>query len=85
MLLIRIPSKKRMLFDQNVMGFLGRSGNVFCKNIFYSSFKQKNLLKKKKQTVRGIAMNPIDHPNGGSSKTKRPLKTPWNTIAKRNK
>lgn len=76
MLLVKIPSKKRMLFDQNIMGFLGRNANIYCKNLFYTSFKQKFILKKKKQTVRGIAMNPIDHPNGGSSKTKRPMKTP---------
>jgi ribosomal protein L2 len=35
--------------------------------------------------VRGVAKNPVDHPNGGRSKTKQPLKTPWGLIAKHNK
>ena len=33
----------------------------------------------------GIAMNPVDHPNGGRTNTKRPLKNPWGAPAKKNK
>ena len=83
--LIKLPSKKKMLFDFFVIGFLGRSSNIFSKYVFFSSFKQKNILKKHKSHVRGIAQNPIDHPNGGSSKTKKPFLTPWGKIAKNNK
>lgn len=32
--------------------------------------------------VRGIAKNPVDHPNGGNSNTKGSFKTPWGKIAK---
>jgi ribosomal protein L2 len=30
-------------------------------------------------------MNPVDHPNGGRSNTKQPLKNPWGRPAKKNK
>lgn len=40
---------------------------------------------KKKITVRGVAMNPVDHPNGGRTKAKQPELSPWGWIAKRNK
>lgn len=32
--------------------------------------------KKKKKKVRGIVMNPVDHPNGGSSRSRNPFYTP---------
>lgn len=34
------------------------------------------IFKKKKKSVRGIAKNPVDHPNGGRANTKQPMKTP---------
>lgn len=74
--LIKLPSKKKKFFDYFVTGFLGRTSNIFSKYVFYSSFKQKMILKKHKPHVRGIAQNPIDHPNGGSSKVKKPFLTP---------
>lgn len=35
--------------------------------------------KKPKKTlhVRGVAMNPVDHPNGGRTKAKQPELSPW--------
>lgn len=44
-------------------------------------FKQKNY----KIHVRGVAMNPVDHPNGGRTKAKQPEKSPWGWIAKHNR
>jgi large subunit ribosomal protein L2 len=35
-----------------------------------------------KSSVRGVAMNPVDHPHGGRAKTNQPEKTPWGKIAK---
>lgn len=32
---------------------------------------------KKKITVRGVAKNPVDHPNGGRTKAKQPERSPW--------
>lgn len=83
--LIKLPSKKKLLFDFFVLGFLGRASNIFSKYTFYSSFKEKLLLKKHCVKVRGVAKNPVDHPNGGRSKVKQPFLTPWGKIAKRGK
>lgn len=76
LVLLKLPSKKKIFFDYYIIGFLGRSSNIFCKYSIFSSFKQHRKIKKCKQHVRGIAMNPIDHPNGGRSKIKKPFKTP---------
>ena len=35
-----------------------------------------------KQNVRGIAMNPIDHPHGGRTKTVKYPRTPWGKTTK---
>jgi ribosomal protein L2 len=32
-----------------------------------------------------VAMNPVDHPHGGRTKTNSPELTPWGKIAKLNK
>lgn len=85
LLLLKLPSKSKILFDKFVIGFFGRNSNIFSKYSFFSSFKQKLKIKKHSVSVRGIAQNPVDHPNGGSSKTKRPLKTPWGLVAKNSK
>lgn len=36
-------------------------------------------------TVRGVAMNPVDNPHGGRTKTNSPELTPWGKIAKYNR
>ena len=40
----------------------------------------------KRPTVRGVAMNPVDHPNGGGEgKKSGPKKTPWGKPSRRSK
>jgi hypothetical protein len=82
---VRIPSGKHIWVSFFSSAFLGRVSNIFNKFIRFSSFISKFNLKKKRQTVRGIAKNPVDHPNGGRSKIKQPFKNPWGFIAKKNK
>jgi large subunit ribosomal protein L2 len=36
----------------------------------------------KKPLVRGVAMNAVDHPNGGRTKSLKYSKTPWGTTTK---
>ena len=43
-----------------------------------------NLKRKYTTKVRGVAMNPVDHPNGGRTKSKSPELSPWGWIAKNN-
>lgn len=42
----------------------------------------KNRLMNKRPKVRGVAMNPIDHPHGGRTNGGRPSVTPWGKITK---
>jgi large subunit ribosomal protein L2 len=63
----------------------GRVSNRFFKYTRYGSAKASIKKKKKIISVRGVAMNPVDHPNGGRSNTKQPLKNPWGKIAKKGK
>jgi large subunit ribosomal protein L2 len=35
--------------------------------------------------VRGVAMNPVDHPHGGRTKSSSPEISPWGWVAKKNK
>ena len=76
-----LPSKHIKIYSVYQRAILGRNDNVFIKRQYFKLYKHKY----KKVTVRGIAKNPVDHPNGGRSNTKQPFKTPWGTIAKNNK
>jgi large subunit ribosomal protein L2 len=63
---------------------LGRASNINHKLEFFTKagyFRNKGFRPK----VRGVAMNPIDHPHGGRTKTSSPEFTPWGKIAKKNK
>lgn len=83
--LVKLPSKKNIFIEYLSTAFFGRFSNIFNKFSRFSSFSSKFLIKKKKQTTRGIAKNPVDHPNGGRSKIKHPFKNPWGFVAKKNK
>lgn len=41
-----------------------------------------NFFNGRKSKVRGVAMNPVDHPNGGRTKTPKPERSPWGWVAK---
>jgi len=84
-ILIKLPSNKQLVVDYTSYASYGRSANIFSKHTVFSSFFNKFKVKKKFQTNRGITKNPIDHPNGGSSKIKQPMRNPWGLIAKKNK
>ena len=85
LIFVKLPSKKKIFLDFLTVVHLGRSSNIYNKYTRYSSFSFKYSCKKKKQKTRGIAMNRFDHPNGGSSKIKKPFKNPWGIVAKKNK
>lgn len=63
---------------------LGRSSNIYHNKEFFTKAGF-NRNKGFRPSVRGVSMNPVDHPNGGRTKTKQPLLTPWGKIAKFNK
>lgn len=85
LLFVKLPSKKCLFFDFMCLATVGRVSNIYSMYTVYGSFSKKNNLKCSGSKVRGIAKNPVDHPNGGRSKIKQPFKNPWGCIAKRGK
>lgn len=81
---IKLPSNKIKKLPSNTLAYLG---------VINSHLKEKCIDGKwgwstklfKKINVRGVAKNPVDHPNGGRTKAKQPEKSPWGWVAKLNK
>lgn len=82
---ILLPSKQEVKITVLSPVIYGRPANIFSKFVKIGKAANRFLLKKKKINVRGVAMNPVDHPNGGRSKVKKPFLTPWGRIAKKGK
>ena len=78
-ILITFPSGclKRVAYD--FTAYFGRNCNIFHKFIVEG---KSNKFSKNTPSVRGVAMNPIDHPNGGRTKTCQPEKSIWGWVAK---
>ena len=81
---ITLPSKKIKYFKGSNICFIGKN-NVSEKKLFKPGKAGYNQLIGYKSTVRGVAKNPVDHPNGGRTKSCSPEKSPWGWIAKLNK
>ena len=79
--LIKIPSKKRLYVSIDSFATLGRNSNIFKKFEWYASAGSTSILGKK-PCVRGVAMNPVDHPHGGRTKTNKPEVSPWGWVTK---
>jgi large subunit ribosomal protein L2 len=73
--LVILPSGVRKIFSVFGLGSIGPvplTDGKYCKNNkagFYKNFGRKSI-------VRGVAMNPIDHPNGGRTKSLNYPRTP---------
>lgn len=81
---IILPSKQQQLLPKHIYCTLAPNVNLLLHKrvegkwgTFFST--RKNI------TVRGVAQNPVDHPNGGRTKAKQPELSPWGWIAKLNK
>nr|NP_683843.1 ribosomal protein L2 [Chaetosphaeridium globosum]Q8M9U7.1 RecName: Full=Large ribosomal subunit protein uL2c; AltName: Full=50S ribosomal protein L2, chloroplastic [Chaetosphaeridium globosum]AAM96556.1 ribosomal protein L2 [Chaetosphaeridium globosum] len=77
---IRLPSGEVRTIGKNCLATIGQLGNVDSNNRSFGKAGSKRWLGKK-PTVRGVVMNPVDHPHGGGEGRapigrKRPL-TPW--------
>jgi large subunit ribosomal protein L2 len=73
---IRLPSGKIITLLGEQMALLGSIGNKEHKLIKVGKAGI-NRLKGIRPSVRGIAMNPVDHPHGGKSNKGMPPVTPW--------
>jgi large subunit ribosomal protein L2 len=81
---IRMPSGELRLILQECMATIGQVGNEDHENISLGK-AGKTRYSGRRPTVRGMVMNPVDHPMGGgegkSKGNKHPL-SPWGTPAK---
>nr|YP_010045283.1 ribosomal protein L2 [Mnium marginatum]QPF96891.1 ribosomal protein L2 [Mnium marginatum] len=81
---LRLPSGEVRLVSQNSLATVGQIGNADTNNKNMGKAGSKRWLGKRPR-VRGVVMNPIDHPHGGGEGRapigrKKPL-TPWGRTA----
>nr|YP_010189057.1 ribosomal protein L2 [Ulota hutchinsiae]QZJ48009.1 ribosomal protein L2 [Ulota hutchinsiae] len=81
---LRLPSGEVRLVSQNSLATIGQIGNADTSNKSLGKAGSKRWLGKRPR-VRGVVMNPIDHPHGGGEGRapigrKKPL-TPWGHTA----
>lgn len=82
--IIILPSTKQQLLPRHTLCTFAPSVNLLLhKRVagkwgMFFNFK-------KHITVRGVAQNPVDHPNGGRTKAKQPELSPWGWVAKKTK
>jgi len=79
MVTIKLPSGETRMFPENCMATIGEIGNKSHETIKLGKAGRSRWLGKRPK-VRGVAMNPVDHPMGGgegkSSGGRHPT-TPW--------
>lgn len=73
---IKLPSGNKIILPVNNFATIGVMSNEVYKNIIIGKAgRNRNL--GKRPIVRGVAMNPVDHPHGGRTNGGRPSVTPW--------
>ena len=81
LILIKLPSGKKKYITFDYLCTLGRNANIFKKFLIVGKAGiNRNM--GKNVTVRGVAMNPVDHPHGGRTKTNKPEVSPWGWVTK---
>lgn len=72
--LIKLPTGANKIISLESYVTLGRNSNVMNK---FSVFGKAGVRRRAgaKPIVRGVARNPVDHPNGGRTKTNKPEKS----------
>lgn len=79
---IELSSGKRKIISSKCYATLGIVSNELCFLLQLKKAGQSRWLNKR-PTVRGVAMNPVDHPHGGGEgKKSGKNKTPWGKPAK---
>ncbi len=81
---LRLPSGEIRLINENCLATIGVVGNKSHENIKIGKAGRSRWLGRRPK-VRGVAMNPVDHPHGGgegrTSGGRHPV-SPWGTPAK---
>ena len=76
---IRLPSGEVRLIDVLCRATIGQVGNIEHETITIGKAGRTRWMGKRPK-VRGVVMNPVDHPHGGGearSTPGRPVTTPW--------
>lgn len=81
--MLGLPSGKEQKAALVCIAVLGRNSNLYHKREVVGKAGA-NRLAGVRPTVRGVAMNPVDHPHGGRTKTVQPEVSPWGWVAKHN-
>ena len=79
--LIKLPSGMKKVFSGYSTGSLGSVAlleNKKCTNASAGYYRKHGV----KSKVRGVAMNPVDHPHGGRTKAIKYQRTPWGKTTK---
>lgn len=79
---IQLPSSKKKFIPTSSLCVISTIFDLKTNICWKGKYSNK---KNFKLSVRGVAMNPVDHPNGGRTKAKQPEKSPWGWIAKNNR
>lgn len=82
--ILRLPTGIKKIFSGDSSATVGRNSNFLNK---FTCIGKAGINRRKgfRPSVRGIAMNPVDHPHGGRTKTNQPEMSPWGWVTKINK
>ena len=80
---VKLPTSSDKIISLDTYVTVGRNSNILNK---YKVFGQAGYRRNagRRPIVRGVARNPVDHPNGGRTKTNKPEKSLWGWVAKHN-
>ena len=78
---VKLPSGELRKFNENCRATIGIVSNSDHSKTIIGSAGYNRLLGKR-PIVRGVAMNPIDHPHGGDTSGGRPSASPWGRLTK---
>ena len=78
---VRLPSKRRVVI---LGGCIATRGIVSNRDHYLNSLYKAGQSRwlGRRPVVRGVAMNPVDHPHGGRTSGGRPSVTPWGKLTK---
>jgi len=76
-----MPSNEFRLFSMDSRATLGRLNNMQS-NLEIIGKAGKSRWLGRKPIVRGVAMNPVDHPHGGNTSGGRHSVSPWGRLTK---
>jgi len=78
---VRLSSGQHRLLMLKTTATLGLISNPLKRQVVIGKAGRSRWLNKR-PVVRGVAMNPIDHPHGGKTSGGRPSVTPWGKLTK---